>query len=118
MAKQQWLGHFKALLVGGGLLTLLMALGGCGETVNCENLCTRTLKCNVSFQPSDDPDRAKVVVGERTEQDSCAIGCSENQVVTVDAARCIDDVAIQDGPTCQREMLTCLGANSEEGGTP
>ncbi|MBL93026.1 MAG: hypothetical protein CMH56_14590 [Myxococcales bacterium] len=118
MAKQQWLGPAKALLGGGSTLALLLALNGCGETVNCENLCTRTLKCNVSFQPSDDPDRAKVLVGERTEQDSCAIGCNENQVVTVDAARCIDNVAIQDGPTCQNEMLTCLGANGTESDMP
>ncbi len=97
---------------------MLFTVGGCGESVNCENLCTRTLKCNVSFQPSDDPDRAKVAVGERTEQDSCAIGCTENQVVTIDAAKCIDNVMIQDGPTCQKEMLTCLGANTGDGEMP
>ena len=118
MAKQPWFGHPKKLFRAAGVLMGLLFVGGCGETVNCETLCVRTLKCNVSFQPSDDPDRAKVVVGERSEQESCTVGCLENQVVTVDAAKCIDDVPIQDGITCQKEMLTCLGANTEESFSP
>ena len=90
------------------------ALAGCGETVDCEALCVRTLKCNVSFQPSDDPDRSKVVVGDRTEQESCEVGCLENEVVTVEAGLCIENVPILDGQTCQQEMLNCLGANVTE----
>ena len=86
------------------------SLVGCGETVNCDNLCTRTLKCNVSFQPADDPDRAKVAAGERTEQESCVEGCVANEIVTVERATCIDNVPMENAQTCQNSMLECLDA--------
>ena len=108
-----------ALLRGavlGGSMLLLAA--GCGETVNCENLCTRTLKCNVSFQPADDPDRAKVAAGERTEQESCVEGCIANEIVTVERATCIDNVPMENALTCQNEMLDCLSALVSEDTNP
>lgn len=91
-------------------LSISLSLVGCGETVNCENLCTRTLKCNVSFQPADDPDRAMVATGARTELESCTAGCVDNEIVTVERASCIDALPIENANTCQNAMLDCLGA--------
>jgi len=99
-------------------LSLAFSLMGCGETVNCGNLCTRTLKCNVSFQPADDPDRAMVAVGERTELESCTEGCIDNEIVTVESATCIDALPIENETTCQNAMLDCLGVLVSEETAP
>jgi hypothetical protein len=106
MMKSKWV----ILVLGVIPLSLTLSLVGCGETVNCENLCTRTLKCNVSFQPADDPDRAMVAAGERNELQSCTAGCVDNEIVTVERASCIDALPIQNENTCQNAMLDCLGA--------
>jgi hypothetical protein len=106
------------LLFGVIPLSLTLSLVGCGETVNCENLCKRTLKCNVSFQPADDPDRAMVAVGDRTELESCTTGCVDNEIVTVESASCIDALPIENETACQNAMLDCLGALVSEETSP
>ena len=90
---------------------------GCGGEVNCENLCTRTLTCEVTFAPSDDLEGAKIVSGERTDEQSCALGCAENPAVTTESAQCVDEVtnASQDPVVCQRQVLDCFGAEVSEG---
>jgi hypothetical protein len=84
----------------------------CGPTVNCENLCARTLACEVSFAPSDDIEGAKIANGERTDAESCALGCQENPVVTVESAACVDGVTNEStNPNeCQAPVLACFGA--------
>lgn len=89
---------------------------GCGGEVNCENLCTRTLVCEVEFAPSDDLEGAKIASGERTELQSCALGCEENPAVTPESAQCVDEVtdASQDPVVCQPQVLECFGAEVSE----
>jgi len=95
------------------LLPLLAAavLGTTGcPSVDCEALCEKTLACEVTFAPSDDPDEQRVDSGERTELESCAIGCQESPTVTVESAACIDEVEVGADPaTCQAPIATCLG---------
>ena len=83
---------------------------GCAPTINCEALCARTLACEVTFGPSDDPDGSRIASGERSDEQSCAIGCEESPRVTVDNARCIDSLEITADPgQCQPEVMECLG---------
>ena len=86
-----------------------VACGG-GE-VNCENLCKRTLACEVSFAPSDDIDGEKLRAGERTDLESCTLGCEENPRVTVESAGCVDEVEITTPAQCQQPVLACFGAD-------
>ena len=96
-----------AILSAGAAFLLPTA---CGGSVDCEALCTRTLACEVAFAPSDDPDELKVEAGERSELDSCTLGCEESPTVTVESAGCVDEVEIGTDPsTCQDPVLTCLG---------
>ena len=81
---------------------------GCGPTVDCEALCDRLLACRVTLDAPDDPEGAKIEAGERTEDESCALGCAGSGVVTVERARCVDAVEIRDPGVCQDEMLVCL----------
>ncbi len=85
----------------------------CGSGVNCENLCTRTLLCQVTFAPKDDLEGAKVASGERTAAESCALGCADQPAVTTESAQCVDDAtdADQDPATCQGAVLACFGAD-------
>lgn len=93
-----------------GLLTAIAA-AGCGPTVDCTNLCQRTLACEVSFQPADDPTEEKVSSGERTELESCALGCEESPLVTVESATCVDGLDVRDASVCQEQVLQCLGVD-------
>ena len=100
------------LVVTFALATPLLG-GGCGEAeVNCENLCIRTLACEVTFGPSDDPEGALIASGERTAEQSCALGCEENPAVTPESALCVDEVTNADTnpATCQPPVLECFGA--------
>jgi hypothetical protein len=92
---------------------LVGSAAGCGPRVNCENLCVRTLACEVTFAPSDDVNGDKIKNGERTDEESCALGCEENPAVTVESAACVDDVtnAETDPGTCQEKVLACFGAD-------
>ena len=85
---------------------------GCGGSVNCENLCQHTIACEVTFAPSDDLAGDKIKSGERTNLQSCALGCEENPAVTVDSAVCVDNVTIPptDPAVCQAPVLECFGA--------
>lgn len=91
-----------------------IAGAGCGPTVDCTNLCQRTIACEVSFQPADDPTEEKVASGERTELESCAIGCEESELVTVESATCIDGLDVRDANVCQDQVLQCLGVEEED----
>ena len=84
-------------------------LSGC-QHVDCEALCQRTLACEVSFAPSDDPSEERVELGERTSLQSCALGCEESPTVTVESASCVDELDIGGDPAqCQADVLTCFG---------
>jgi hypothetical protein len=100
--------------------SLIAALAGltataCGPSVSCENLCQRTLACEVSFQPPDDPTEERIATGERTELESCVLGCEASPLVTVESASCVDDLDAQgrlrDAAVCQGEVLACLGVD-------
>ena len=95
------------------VLASALATGACGEKVNCANLCTRTIACEVTFAPSDDLEGAKITSGERTAEASCALGCEENPAVTPESAVCVDDVtnASTDPVVCQPQVLECFGAD-------
>lgn len=90
------------------------ALGAsCGPNVNCENLCTRTLLCQVTFAPKDDLEGEKIANGERTAAESCALGCADQPAVTPESATCVDEAtdASQDPAVCQDTVLACFGAD-------
>lgn len=88
---------------------------GCGPTatVNCENLCMRTMVCQVTFAPEDDLDGEKIESGERTAEESCALGCADQPAVTPDSAACVDSVtdASQNPSVCQEGVLACFGTS-------
>ena len=96
------------------LLTPTMAVAaltmtGC-PSVDCDALCQRTLACEVTFAPGDDPDEVQIASGARSEQESCSLGCAESPTVTVEAARCVDAVEITgDAAQCQPLVIDCLG---------
>lgn len=88
-----------------------IAAAGCGPTVDCTNLCQRTLACEVTFTPADDPNEEKVASGERTVLESCAMGCLESPLVSVESATCVDGLDVRDANVCQEKVLSCLGAD-------
>lgn len=91
-------------------LVVVCVLGSaCGPSVNCENLCRRTLACEVEFAAPDDPDGALVESGERSELESCVLGCEASALVTVESASCVDEVDTSDAAECQDDVLACLG---------
>lgn len=94
----------------GLLFVSVAALAGCpSASVDCDALCARTLACEVTFGPADDPDGAKIIAGERTDAESCALGCAESPTVTVDNALCVDGLEITSDPAlCQDDVLRCL----------
>ncbi len=100
---------------------LLVAAAGflcaCPSTsVDCDALCARTLACEVTFGPADDPDGAKVVSGERSDAESCALGCAESPTVNVDNAACVDQLEISSDPAlCQDAVLRCLDLEEAAG---
>lgn len=96
------------------LLLAAIAAAGCGPTVECTNLCQRTLACEVSFQPSDDPTEDKVKSGERSELESCTLGCEESPLVTVESATCVDGLDVRDPNVCQSQVLQCLGVDEAD----
>ena len=82
----------------------------CEPAIDCNALCARTLACEVTFGPSDDPSGEKVKSGERSDAESCRVGCEESPRVTVDNARCIDGLTISSDPAqCQGDVMACLG---------
>jgi len=87
-----------------------LAVGACSSpVVDCDALCARTLACEVTFGPADDPDGEKIVAGERTDAESCALGCEESPTVNVDNATCVDGLEIGSDPAaCQDDVLRCL----------
>lgn len=105
--------RFVRLLASAPVAAVVIGAGaGCGGEVNCQNLCTRTLLCEVEFAPSDDLEGAKIASGERSELQSCALGCEENPAVTPESAQCVDEVtnASQEPVVCQPQVLECFGA--------
>lgn len=92
-------------------LLVPIALGAAGcPSVDCEALCQRTLACEVTFAPTDDPDELQVDSGARTALESCALGCQESPTVTVESASCIDALEISGDPAqCQPGVIDCLG---------
>lgn len=100
------------LLGGTGTLLYVWLLAGCGPTVNCENLCARTMVCQVTFAPEDDLEGAKVESGERSAAESCALGCADQPAVTPESAGCVDAAtdASQDPAVCQETVLACFDA--------
>ena len=103
-------------VVGIPLIALLGAapyLASCGPSVNCENLCTRTMLCQVTFAPKDDLEGERIANGERTAAESCALGCADQPAVTPESAACVDDATDQsrDPAVCQDTVLACFGAS-------
>jgi hypothetical protein len=96
---------------------VLAAVGlstSCTPEVDCGALCARTLACEVTFGPTDDPEGQKITSGERTDDESCAVGCEESPLVTVDNARCIDALQITSDPEqCQQQVMDCLGLEDQ-----
>jgi hypothetical protein len=102
-----------------GVVVALAVSAGCEPAIDCNALCARTLACEVTFGPSDDPDGSRVQSGERTDAESCALGCEESPRVTVDNARCIDSLAITgDAAACQPQVMECLGLAEQVPLTP
>lgn len=99
-------------LAAAAFVVVTSALGCGGAEVNCENLCVRTLACEVTFAPSDDLEGALIASGERTDEQACALGCAENPAVTAESALCVDEVTNADTnpATCQPRVLECFGA--------
>ncbi len=99
-----------AVVLGGATASLGV---GCGPTVNCENLCARTMACQVTFRPADDLEGDKIASGERTAAESCALGCADQPAVTPESATCVDEAtdASQDPAVCQDTVLACFGTN-------
>lgn len=99
-----------AVLVGLVGLSVASALAGCEPEVLCENLCTRTLACEVTFAPSDDVDGNRILLGERSELQSCVRGCEESPAVTAESGRCVDAVTDKDSDpvTCQVPVAACF----------
>jgi hypothetical protein len=63
----------------------------------------------VTFAPADDPNLTKVKSGERSEEESCALGCEENPAVTVERAACLEDIDVEAPEVCQPKVAECLG---------
>ena len=98
-----------AHLVSALAVAACLLANGC-SSVDCETLCQKTLACEIAFAPGDDPDEQKILAGERSEIESCALGCEESPTVTVDAADCIDGVPPSDDvDVCQPPIMECLG---------
>jgi len=104
----------RPLVVSLATVVALSTTIACEATVDCESLCARTLACDVEFTAPDDPDGDKVASGERSELESCVLGCEVSPLVTLESASCVDGLDTSDPATCQGEVLDCLGA-SEEG---
>lgn len=99
-------------------IAAVVASCGCGDdgsAVDCSALCARTLACEVTFAPSDDPEGEKIKSGERSDAESCALGCEESPTVTVEHASCVDglDIVGGDPGSCQDAVLTCLELPTE-----
>ena len=93
----------------------LLALAGaaaCGPGVDCEALCEDALACLVTFDAPDDPDAERVASGERTERESCRLGCEASPRVDPESAACAAAANTGDPETCQEEMRACFGFSS------
>ena len=95
--------------LGGSLVALSTA--ACSP-VDCDAVCDRTLACGVSFDAPDDPDGARIRSGERSEAESCVLGCQTSPLVDHEAARCIADVRPGDAEVCEDQVAACLGAST------
>ncbi len=105
---KRW-GMVKRIVALLGLQPLVFGVA-CAPDVDCVALCKRTLACEVTFGPSDDPEGQKIASNERTDEESCVVGCEESPHVTPQSAGCIDDLAIPSDPAqCQPQVMECLG---------
>lgn len=67
------------------------------------------MSCNVFFAPDDDLEELKVASGERSQSESCRLGCEDSDQVTVDRAACVDELTITTDPaSCRDDVLSCL----------
>jgi hypothetical protein len=89
---------------------LAIVTAGCGQTVNCENLCARTLACGVTFGSADETVQERIDAGELSESEGCLIGCEEREV-NVETASCIDAVPVTSVAECQDPILACIDDN-------
>lgn len=80
----------------------------CEPPVDCTALCERLLYCQVTFQASDDPNALKVEAGERTELESCRLGCEAHPRATPKGAQCVGALELGDPGVCQTQSLACL----------
>jgi hypothetical protein len=90
----------------------LIGAGACGQP-DCEKVCVRTLPCNLTFAPGDDPQLRKVESGERTAQGSCEQGCRESLTVDENREQCLLAVTTQDVGRCRAQLLECLGSSQD-----
>ena len=91
-----------------GLTGPLAATSGCGNTIDCEALCARTLACEVTFDAPDDPSGQKIEDGTRTDENGCLLGCEAHPLVNETSAACIDGLDTRDPSVCQDEVLACF----------
>jgi hypothetical protein len=85
-----------------------VSCAGCEPPVDCEALCSKSLACEVTFDAPDDPIDAKIESGERTELESCVMGCNDSSLVTQESAQCIEDLESENAAVCQQQVLDCL----------
>ena len=78
---------------------------------DCPAICQRTLACDVTFTPADDPNLERVSVGERSAQESCELGCQESLGVDDHTEACVAAVKPGVPAECRPDILACLGSS-------
>ena len=96
------------------LVTANSSCVGCGEPVDCTSVCEKALECEVTFDAPDDPDEEQIESGERSELESCVMGCNQSELVTSESAQCIDSIDSENPAICQEMTLDCLEIESTE----
>ena len=81
---------------------------GCGDPVDCGSVCETALECEVTFDAPDDPDEEKIESGERSDLESCIMGCNQSELVTPASADCIEALDTENTAACQEATLECL----------
>ncbi|MFH1808477.1 MAG: hypothetical protein ABIJ09_07025 [Pseudomonadota bacterium] len=76
---------------------------------DCLAICDHSLACDVTFTPADDPNLRKIESGERTDRESCELGCRESLSVDAASEACILGVEAREPEQCRAELQTCLG---------
>jgi hypothetical protein len=106
----------RAFFVGASIwcAPFVVGVSACGPTIDCEAVCRRTLLCEVDFTAPDDPQGRRVRSGERSELESCTLGCQSSSLVTVESVTCLDGIDTRDASTCQGEVLLCLGVDEND----